>query len=164
MNWFEIVLIISILLSSLVAGLVFAFAVIVMPGIGGMEDRDFLRTFKVMDKIIQDNQPLFMLVWVGSALMVIVIGIASLWYLDGVNRVIAVVFAALYILGVHLPTILVNIPLNDKLQTLDLEAMSIEELVRARTAFEPSWNLWNSIRTVVASISILGLIVLATRL
>ena len=49
-----------------VAGVVFAFAVVVMPGIRTLPDADFLRAFQVIDRVIQDNQPLFLLVWVGS--------------------------------------------------------------------------------------------------
>jgi uncharacterized membrane protein len=63
---FSITLMLSILLCSLVAGLMFGFAVVVMPGIAKLPDRDYLISFKQMDEIIQNNQPAFMLVWVGS--------------------------------------------------------------------------------------------------
>jgi len=43
-----------------------------MPGISSLTDREFIRAFQAMDGIIQDNQPLFILVWVGSAVAVIV--------------------------------------------------------------------------------------------
>jgi uncharacterized membrane protein len=68
MNFFEISLVLSALLCALVTGFVFAFASVVMPGIQTLDDRDFLRAFKAMDLVIQRNQPLFMLVWVGSVL------------------------------------------------------------------------------------------------
>ena len=63
-------LIAATVLNGLVAGFVFAFAVVVMPGLGTLPDRDFLRAFKRVDGVIQDNQPLFILVWVGSAAVV----------------------------------------------------------------------------------------------
>ena len=50
---FTISLLISILLCSLVAGLLFGFAVVVMPGIAKLSDREFLMSFKNMDGIIQ---------------------------------------------------------------------------------------------------------------
>ena len=71
LEYFYVSLILSILLCGLVAGLVFGFAVVVMPGISKLSDRDFLMTFKNIDRIIQDNQPAFILVWVGSIAAVI---------------------------------------------------------------------------------------------
>ena len=59
---FQIALIMAAFLTSLVAGFLFSFAVVVMPGIRQLEDRSFIRSFQVMDGIIQNNQPLFVLV------------------------------------------------------------------------------------------------------
>ena len=65
---FPIILITATLLCALVAGLLFAFAIVTMPGIKSLNDREFIRAFQVMDGVIQNNQPIFMLVWLGSAL------------------------------------------------------------------------------------------------
>ncbi len=66
MGIFQIALILATFLCSLVAGFLFAFALVAMPGIRSLNDREFIRAFQVMDRVIQDNQPVFMLVWVGS--------------------------------------------------------------------------------------------------
>ena len=66
MDSLRIVLVVSTLLCTLVAGIVLAFASVVMPGIRRLNDHDFLQAFKTMDRVIQDNQPVFMLVWAGS--------------------------------------------------------------------------------------------------
>lgn len=160
----QIVLAASILLCSLVAGLVFAFAIVIMPGIRSLEDREFLRAFVVMDRVIQDNHPIFILVWLGSAVAVITLAILSIWQLDGVNRLLAIVFSAIYLLGVQLPTIVINIPLNNRLQSLDLGSMTEAELATARKEFEPRWIYWNSTRTIVATVVTTGLIILALRM
>jgi len=70
-EFFVFTLVLAILLCALVSGLLFGFAVVVMPGIAKLSDKDFLLAFKHMDGIIQNNQPLFMLVWVGSILSVL---------------------------------------------------------------------------------------------
>jgi uncharacterized membrane protein len=54
---FQILLIVTTLLCSLVAGFLFAFATIVMPGIKQLSDRDFIRAFQVIDGMVQKNQP-----------------------------------------------------------------------------------------------------------
>ena len=67
MEVFQVTLVVATLLCTLVAGFVFAFAVVVMPGIRSLGDGEFLRAFQVMDRVIQNNQPIFMLAWIGSA-------------------------------------------------------------------------------------------------
>ena len=59
-------LLVSTLLCTLVAGFVFTYAIVVMPGFGKLNDREFIQAFQATDGIIQNNQPLFMFVWVGS--------------------------------------------------------------------------------------------------
>ena len=56
----------------------------------------------------------------------------------------------LYVLGVQVPTIAINIPLNNRLQALETAAMDDVAMEEARQAFEPRWNRWNVIRTVAA--------------
>ena len=73
---FALLLILATLLCALVAGLLFAFAVVTMPGIRRLSDREFIRAFQVMDDVIQKNQPIFMLVWLGSAALMLV---ATVW-------------------------------------------------------------------------------------
>ena len=56
MSLIEFAVGLSALLCSLVAGFVFAFATVAMPGISSLGDRDFLRAFKVMDLVIVASQ------------------------------------------------------------------------------------------------------------
>ena len=64
-------LIVSTLLCALVTSFIFTYAVVVMPGFAKLDDRDFISAFKVTDGVIQNNQPLFMLAWVGSIVSVV---------------------------------------------------------------------------------------------
>ena len=56
-------LLVSTLLCTLVTGFVFTYAIVVMPGFGKLNDREFIQVFQATDGIIQNNQPLFILVW-----------------------------------------------------------------------------------------------------
>ena len=60
--------------------------------------------------------------------------------LDGTGHMLLIVAAAAYLLGVQLPTAAINIPLNNKLQTLDVDAMNETAQTAARKDFEPRWN------------------------
>ena len=164
MGIFETVLIVATLLCSLVAGLVFAFAVVVMPGIKDLKDGEFIRAFQVMDGVIQRNQPLFMLVWVGSAIVLLVAAGLGIAELAGGQRVLLIVATGLYLFAVQLPTLTINIPLNNKLQTLNVDEMSEHDQQLARVAFESRWNQWNVIRTLCATLVTALLLVLLCQL
>jgi len=161
---FQAVVVVATVLCSLVAGILFAFATVVMPGIKSLDDAAFIRAFQVIDGVIQGYQPLFMLVWIGSALSTIAAAAIGGWKLTGLDRVMLVLAALIFLLGVHVPTATINIPMNDALQTLETRTMSETALKRAREEFESRWNQWNIIRTVFATIVTVLLIVLLLRL
>ena len=152
MNLLELVLILATLLCALTAGFVFAFASVVMPGIGKLGDREFIRSFQVIDGIIQAGQPVFGLVWMGSVVALLLSAVMGVLQLDGIERAFVVVSALVYVLGVQVPTFRINVPLNNTLQGLDIDAMDEDALASARRAFENRWVKWNSIRTVIASL------------
>ena len=164
MGIFQIALILATFLCSLVAGLLFVFAIVVMPGIGSLNDREFIRAFQVMDGVIQNNQPIFVLVWVGSVVALVASAMFGVGQLDGAGRLLIIFAALAYLVGVQLPTVTINIPLNNELQTLDVDAMNETTQKAARKDFEPRWNLWNSIRTAFASLASVLLIILLFRL
>ena len=70
MEFLSLLLIISILLCGMVTGFIFTFAVVVMPGLSKLSDREFIRAFQVTDEVIQNKQPLFIFTWVGSIVSV----------------------------------------------------------------------------------------------
>ena len=117
-----------------------------------------------MDRVIQNNQPIFMLVWVGSVVALGTAAVLGIVQLDGAERLLIIFAALAYFLGVQLPTIRINIPLNNQLQTLDVDAMNETEQRAARADFEPRWNRWNSIRAVFASLASALLMILLFRL
>lgn len=160
---FEILLVTATFLCTLVFGFLFAFAVVVMPGIKKLDDRSFIRTFQVMDGIIQANQPLFLVAWLGSAISIIAAAGVGAFELMGAQRILVIVAAAIYALAVQLPTLAFNMPLNNKLQSCQVETTSEKEHQVAREEFEARWNRWNVIRTWFASIVSLLLIVLLLR-
>jgi uncharacterized membrane protein len=161
MTVFQAVLVLATFLCSLCAGFLFAFAVVIMPGIRSLDDGGFIRAFQVIDRVIQNYQPLFIFMWVGSVLSLVGAAVLGLWALSGADRLLLIVAALVYILGVQLPTVTINIPLNNELKKLDLGTMTETTRKRARDAFEARWNRWNAIRAAFASlVSILLLILL----
>ncbi|MCO6510868.1 MAG: DUF1772 domain-containing protein [Aridibacter famidurans] len=146
----DLILIITALFVSLVAGFLFAFAVVVMPGIGKMDDLRFAESFKAIDSVIQDNNPLFILVWVGSGVGAVASAVAGFLYLQGPVLALVSAACALVILAVHVPTVVVNVPLNNRLQGMDLGQASDSKLGEIRSLFERRWLFWNNVRTLAS--------------
>ena len=164
MNFLDILLILSILLCSLVTGFIFTYAIVVMPGLSKLKDKEFIRAFQVTDGIIQNNQPLFMLTWVGSIIAIlssiliaiIFVGISETWLI--------ILVGVVYLLGVQGITISIHIPLNNHLQQVNIDELNAERLSEERIKFENKWNNFNIIRTIIAfSVSVILLLILAIR-
>jgi uncharacterized membrane protein len=135
-----------------------------MPGLKNLSDREFIRAFQVMDGVIQDRQPLFMVVWVGSVVALLVALAMGFQQPDGFTRGLLIAAAALYVLGVQVPTARVHLPLNNEIQTVEVEATGEVEQKQARERFEARWNRSNRIRTVIAVVTMLFLLVVLVRL
>jgi uncharacterized membrane protein len=164
MTLLSVVLVLAAFLCSLVAGFLFAFAAVVMPGIARLDDRDFIRVFQVIDRVIQNNQPVFVLVWVGSVIALLAAAVLSVWELRGVNRLLVITAALVYFLGAQLPTARINVPLNKELQRLELSTMNEVAQKRSRGDFEQQWNRWNLIRTACSSVTSILLLILLLRM
>ena len=164
MDLLDISLIFSITLCSLVSGFIFTYAIVVMPGLSNLKDKEFIRAFQVTDAVIQNNQPLFMLTWVGSIvsllstilISIVSVGLSEAWLI--------LLIGAFYLLGVQGITIAVHIPLNNHLQKVKIEELSDKSLTEERVKFETKWNYFNNIRTGIAiSVSILLLTLITLR-
>ncbi len=160
MNILELSLISSALLCSLVAGFTLMFAIVVMPGISKFEDKEFLKAFQLIDGIIQNNQPLFFLVWLGSIISVVVTLLSSILTLGFQDSVMIIGVCFIYLFGVQGVTTRIHLPLNRRIKNLDINNLDKESLIEERVKFENRWNYFNKIRTGIALSASLMLLVL----
>jgi len=164
MDLLDISLIFSILFCSLVGGFIFTYAIIVMPGLSNLNDKDFLRAFQVTDAIIQNKQPLFLFTWIGSIVAILTTVLLSLLIVGLKETWLIVLIGVVYLLGVQGTTIAIHIPLNNQIQKVEIEEQNDKTLADERLKFETKWNFFNNIRTVIAiSVSAMLLILLTIR-
>ena len=109
----------------MVTGFVLTYAILAMPGFGKLNDREFIQA---TDGIIQNNQPLFMFVWVGSIASVAATIVLSVVHLNGNEHWVIILFGTLYIIGVQGITMFVHLPLNNSLQGVDINELDLEYL------------------------------------
>ena len=164
MDLLDISLIFSITFCSLVSGFIFTYAIVVMPGLSNLNDKEFIRAFQVTDAVIQNNQPIFMFTWIGSIVSLLGTILTSVVGFGLLETWLVVLFSVVYLLGVHGITIAIHIPLNNNIQKVLIEGLNGKAIMDERVKFERKWNYFNNIRTSVSiSVSLLLLILLSLR-
>ena len=150
MDILDISLFFSILLSALVTGFILTYAIVIMPGLSNLDDKEFIKAFQVTDGIIQNNQPIFILIWIGSIVSVLSTIITSILSLGILDAWLIIFVGVVYLLVVQGITILIHLPLNKSIQNIDINSSNSETLSKMRKSFETKWNYFNNVRTVVA--------------
>ena len=100
-----------------------------MPGLSKLDDKEFIKAFQVTDGIIQNNQPIFILIWVGSIISVLGTIITSILSLGIVEAWPIIFVGVIYLLGVQGITISIHLPLNKHIQKI----ISTENIVKCKT-------------------------------
>jgi len=140
----------SALLCLLVTGFILTFAIVVMPGIANLEDKDFLKAFQVTDGIIQDNQPIFLIIWLGSVISVLATMVSAVIIPDFKDAWLIICVGGFYLIGVQGLTMIFHLPLNNRVKKLDISNLDSDTLKEERLIFECKWNFYNKIRTVIS--------------
>ena len=104
-----------------------------MPGLSNLNDKDFLKAFQVTDAIIQNNQPVFLFIWIGSILAVLATILVSLVSIGFAEAWLIVLVAFVYLLGVQGITVAIHIPLNNHIQRIKIEDLNDEALADQRS-------------------------------
>jgi uncharacterized membrane protein len=131
----------------LIAGLYFGWAVAVMPGLAGLDDRAFVDAAQELDEAIRN--PLFFGTFVAALVLP---GIAL--YLQrriGLRQATPWVVAALVLYGIgFLTTMAINEPLNQDLIDAG-DPSRIDDVAGVREDFEDPWVVWHIVRTVLTT-------------
>ncbi|XXK27759.1 DUF1772 domain-containing protein [Arenicellales bacterium nBUS_45] len=164
MNFLEVSLICSILSCTMVTGFTLLYAVVIMPGLSKLDDKEFIKAFQVTDGVIQDNQPLFILTWLGSVISVVGAILSSIISVGLPEAWLIVFVGVVYLLGVQGITLSVHLPLNNHIKKINIEKTDRQTLSVEREKFETRWNFFNTIRTGISfSVSLTLLLVVALR-
>ena len=162
MDFLDISLIFSILSCSLVTGFIFTYAIVVLPGFSKLDDKEYLRAFQVTDEVIQNNQPLFMLTWIGSIISVLGAILASILSPDLSETWFIVLIGVVYLVGVQGITITIHLPINNHIKDLNLDELDNQTLIKERLKLETKWNYFNNIRTGAGLFVIMSLLLALT--
>lgn len=150
MKMATVLLIITAVLTALIAGLFYAYSCSVVLGLGKLSDAEYLKAMQNINREILN--PVFFMSFMGTAILLPL----STFLLRGEQPVfIFLLLAALaYLIGVFGVTVVGNVPMNDQLDQFDILGSAAEAVKQMRDNFENRWNFLNNIRTAFSIISI----------
>ncbi len=154
----NLVLVAGGVLTGLLAGVFYSFQVAIVPGMRAVKAAQHLAVMKGIN--IRIKNPVFMLSFMGPSLL---LPLAA--YLHRGTQLFPVLVAAalLHILGANGVTAAGNLPLNDRLEAIDIDRLSEDDAERIRTDFQgrgSPWMRYHAIRTL-ASIAATILVLIA---
>ncbi|MGH2535409.1 MAG: DUF1772 domain-containing protein [Thermomicrobiales bacterium] len=142
----------TLALTGAMAGLFYAFSISVMRGLDGIDGRSAIAAMQSINRKILN--PVFLATFMLAPVAALATG-GLLLALD--ERWAAVLFglaAATYVLGAVVPTIVVNVPMNEALDVASVPA-NTNDAARMWTDYSGRWTRWNTLRAVFSAISLL---------
>ncbi|MEU4422578.1 anthrone oxygenase family protein [Actinoplanes sp. NPDC024001] len=138
------ILLLAVLTLGLMAGLFYAYAGSVMPGLRRAGDRSSVEVMQRINEAIQN--PLFGLIFGGALIFT---GIATFQNAGDPGVFWALLVALLLYAATLGVTAVVNIPLNNRLARAG-EPDALEDPAAVWAAFFPAWVRWNVLRTLTS--------------
>jgi len=145
MNMLDFVTLVSAAGSALIAGSFFAFSTFVMSALGKIPPPQGIAAMQSINIVVIN--PWFMTPFVGTAVLCVVVAVASLvrWHDPGAGYLL--LGAVLYVVGTFLVTMVFNVPRNDALAKV---TPASEEAAKLWVAYLSTWTAWNHVRTIAA--------------
>lgn len=143
--WLILVAVVSTGLST---GLLFGWAVSVMPGTARVADTEYIAVMQSINRAIIN--PFFLVPFLLSPVLLVIASVGQFGVQEDENGWLLGTAAVVYAVGVLAVTIAGNIPLNDRLEAFDLDAADTDAASVERTTYERGWNRWHYVRTLAS--------------
>ncbi|MEV4625939.1 anthrone oxygenase family protein [Micromonospora sp. NPDC049523] len=143
---------VTLALTGAIAGLYYAYSVSVLPGLNAIDGGSAIRAMNSINVKIQN--PLFFVTFFGPVVTATLTGVLLLMLGHRPAAVLFLLAATVYLLGAFLPTVAVNVPMNDLLAAAVVPA-DPAEAARVWADYSSRWIGWNTVRAGASLISLL---------
>ena len=137
--------------SGLIGGLFFVFSNTLMKAFDGLPPAGAVASMQNINVTILN--PLFFLVFFGTAAICVALLVMNLPRLGQPGAVLACSGALVYLVGSIVVTMMLNVPLNNKLAAVSLTA---NDLAAQWQAYRGPWTMWNHVRTVACALAVVA--------
>jgi len=146
----------SALSSALVAGIFYAFSSFVMPALARIQSNEGINAMNSINVTV--ITPSFMALFMGSALLGIVLGGWSLFSISQPDSQLVLLGCLLYVVGCFGVTMVFNVPLNNQLAATAPADGDVFWQGYLRT-----WTMWNNVRTASSALAAIVFVAVALR-
>ncbi|WP_433412221.1 DUF1772 domain-containing protein [Microtetraspora malaysiensis] len=144
--------VVALLLTGAIAGLFYGYSVSVMPAFDGIAAEHGIAAMRSVNEKILNGR--FFASFFGTPVASAVTGGLLLALGETPAAVLFFAAAATYVLGAFLPTVVVNVPMNEALAAATVPA-DPDEAARLWAEFSGRWTRWNTVRAVFCLVSLL---------
>jgi uncharacterized membrane protein len=134
--------------AAVLTGVLFAFSTSVMPALGSRPPGEGMAAMQAMNRTILN--PLFGLLFGGSALLCLAVAVTAPFTTDAAGWGWRLAGGALYVVGVTIETMAINVPMNDRLDAADATTAAGHEVW---AQFLPRWTRWNNVRSFLGTVA-----------
>jgi uncharacterized membrane protein len=129
-------------------GVFFTYSNSVVPGLDNADPEKAVEAMRKMNVAIIN--PAFLITFVGPVITSAVTGFLLLGLDEDTSAYLCLAAAAVYLLGCHVVTGRVNVPLNNA-----LENSTSTDWPQRWADFSPRWRRWNAVRTTTSGLALL---------
>src|SRR5882757_9997192 len=145
---FVILTSIAALFSAAAGGMMYVFSTLVMRGLDRTGPVDAITAMRGINAEANSN-PVFLLGYFGATILALVVGVIAVIQLQQPGSWWVLVGSVLAILAAVI-TMVFNVPLNDRLDTVNPVGLSAADATREWQAYFSTWTAWNHVRTVTS--------------
>jgi uncharacterized membrane protein len=152
MNTSPVVILTSLaaLASAAAGGMMYVFSTMVMRGLDRTGPVDAITAMRGINAEANAS-PAFLLGYFSATILALVVGVAAVVQLNQPGSWWVLIGAIFAVLGAII-TMVFNVPLNNHLDTINPDGLSVADAGREWQAYLSSWTAWNHVRTATAFI------------
>jgi uncharacterized membrane protein len=144
-NVLPVLLLLTALGCALMAGMFFTFSNFVMKALARLQAPQGIAAMQYINITILN--PLFYLVFMGTALISLVLPLSLFFREQQANEIYLIAGSICYLVGVMLVTIVFNVPMNNALEAVEADG---EEASKLWKHYLINWTNWNHVRSVTS--------------
>jgi len=136
------------LTSAAAGGMMYVFSTFVMRGLDRTGPIDAITAMRGINAEANAN-PVFLLGFFGATILALVVGAIAVVQLNQPGSWWVLIGAIFGIVGAMI-TVIFNVPLNNRLDTVNPDGLSMADAARDWQAYFSTWTAWNHARTVTS--------------
>lgn len=139
----------SVIACALVSGVFLTFSDFLMRSLDGARTDAGVEVMQVINRKVMGT--VFMALLLGMSALAPILGVYGWIAVEGPASLVIPAAGAIYLVGVFGVTVAFNVPMNNRLATLD--HANFEAAAYWEETYLPRWTAWNWVRTVASAIS-----------